>query len=88
MKKLIALTLALLLMISAAAAERPLAGGWTPSADPAVRHAGPASRTARNSTAIRLSHFFPFIFTPAFFVRNNDKKGDRERVICSLHERQ
>lgn len=36
MKKLIALTLALLLMISAAAAERPLAGGWTPSADPAV----------------------------------------------------
>ncbi len=35
MKKLIALTLALLLMASAACAER-LAGGWKPAEDPAV----------------------------------------------------
>ena len=36
MKKLIALILMLLMMISAASAEGPLEGGWTPSADPAV----------------------------------------------------
>ena len=36
MKRLIALTLALLLLASAAFAEGPLAGGWTPSEDPAV----------------------------------------------------
>ncbi len=36
MKKLIALTLAVLMLVSAAAAEKNLAGGWTPSADPAV----------------------------------------------------
>ena len=36
MKKLIALILAVLMMASAAAAEGPLSGGWTPSADPTV----------------------------------------------------
>ena len=36
MKKLIALILAVLMMISAAASAETLAGGWTPSADPAV----------------------------------------------------
>ena len=36
MKKLIALILMLLMMISAASAEGTLCGGWTPSADPAV----------------------------------------------------
>ena len=36
MKKLIALILTLLALVSAAAAEEPLCGGWTPSADPAV----------------------------------------------------
>ncbi len=36
MKKLIALILTLLMMISAASAEGTLSGGWTPSADPAV----------------------------------------------------
>ena len=36
MKKLIALILAVLMMASAAAAEGPLSGGWTASADPAV----------------------------------------------------
>ena len=36
MKKLIALTLVLLLLASAACAEGPLAGGWTPAEDPAV----------------------------------------------------
>ena len=37
MKKIIVILLAALLTISAAAAENgPLAGGWTPSADPAV----------------------------------------------------
>ena len=36
MKKLIALTLALLMIIPAALAAESLAGGWTPSADPAV----------------------------------------------------
>ena len=35
MKKLIALTLALLALFTAASAE-PLTGGWTPSEDPAV----------------------------------------------------
>ena len=36
MKKLIALILMLLMMISAASAEGTLCGGWTPSEDPAV----------------------------------------------------
>ena len=36
MKKLIALILMLLMMISAVSAEGTLSGGWTPSADPAV----------------------------------------------------
>ena len=36
MKKLMILTLAVLMTISAALAEGPLTGGWTPSADPAV----------------------------------------------------
>ena len=36
MKKLIALILSLLLMVSAAAAEGPMTGGWTPSEDPTV----------------------------------------------------
>ena len=36
MKKLIALVLVALMMISAASAEGTLSGGWTPSADPAV----------------------------------------------------
>lgn len=36
MKKLIALILVTLMMISAASAEGTLSGGWTPSADPAV----------------------------------------------------
>ena len=36
MKKLIALILVFLMMISAAAAEGPLSGGWAPSADPTV----------------------------------------------------
>ena len=36
MKKIIALILMTLLMISAASAEGALCGGWTPSADPAV----------------------------------------------------
>ena len=36
MKKLTALILSLLMMLSAAAAEKPLSGGWTPSADPTV----------------------------------------------------
>ena len=36
MKKLIALVLAMLLALSAAAAEVPIAGGWTPSPDPSV----------------------------------------------------
>ena len=36
MKKIIALILMTLLMISAASAEGTLCGGWTPSADPAV----------------------------------------------------
>ncbi|MBR6164793.1 MAG: hypothetical protein IKQ45_02560 [Clostridia bacterium] len=36
MKKLIALTLALLMLIPAAFADPVMAGGWTPSADPAV----------------------------------------------------
>ena len=36
MKKLIALILALLTMLTAASAEGFLSGGWTPSADPAV----------------------------------------------------
>ncbi len=36
MKKLFALILAILMMISAASAEGTLSGGWTPSADPAV----------------------------------------------------
>lgn len=36
MKKLIALILMLLMMISAASAEGTLSGGWTPSTDPAV----------------------------------------------------
>ena len=36
MKKLIALILTILMMISAASAEGTLCGGWTPSADPAV----------------------------------------------------
>ena len=36
MKKLIALILMLLMMISAASAEGTLCGSWTPSADPAV----------------------------------------------------
>ena len=36
MKKLIALILMILMMISAASAEGPLEGGWAPSADPAV----------------------------------------------------
>ena len=37
MKKLIAVLAALLMLVSAAAAEDgPLSGGWTPSADPAV----------------------------------------------------
>ena len=35
-KKLIALTLALLMLIPAAFADPVMAGGWTPSADPAV----------------------------------------------------
>ena len=36
MKKLIAMILAVLMLISAAAAEGTLTGGWTPSRDPAV----------------------------------------------------
>ncbi len=36
MKKLIALILMVLMTASAAAAEGPVTGGWTPSADPAV----------------------------------------------------
>ena len=36
MKKLFALILTILMMISAASAEGTLCGGWTPSADPAV----------------------------------------------------
>lgn len=36
MKKLIALTLALLFLASAACAEGPITGGWTPAEDPAV----------------------------------------------------
>ena len=36
MKKLIALILMILTLASAAAADAPLSGGWTPSADPAV----------------------------------------------------
>ena len=35
MKKLIALTLALLVLFTTASAE-PLAGGWTPSEDPTI----------------------------------------------------
>jgi len=36
MKKLTALVLCVLMLVSAAAAEGTLSGGWTPSADPAV----------------------------------------------------
>ena len=36
MKKLIALILLVLMMASVAAAEEPLCGGWTPSADPTI----------------------------------------------------
>ncbi len=36
MKKLFALMLALLMVISAAAMAEPMCGGWTPSADPVV----------------------------------------------------
>ena len=36
MKRLIVLILALLMLASAAAAEKALCGGWTPSADPAI----------------------------------------------------
>ncbi|MCR5566761.1 MAG: hypothetical protein K6F61_07895 [Clostridiales bacterium] len=36
MKKLIALALIMLLLASAACAEGPVTGGWTPSGDPAV----------------------------------------------------
>lgn len=36
MKKLTALILTVLMLISAAVAEGPLSGGWTPSEDPAV----------------------------------------------------
>ena len=36
MKKLIALILIILTLVSVAAAEGPLAGGWTPSEDPTV----------------------------------------------------
>ncbi len=36
MKKLIAVILLILMMISAATAEKPLVGGWKPSADPTI----------------------------------------------------
>ena len=36
MKKLMAMILTVLILVSAAAAEGTLSGGWTPSADPAV----------------------------------------------------
>ena len=39
MKKLIALILSVLMLISAAAMAEPVTGGWTPSADPAVTEA-------------------------------------------------
>ena len=78
MKKLIALLLMILVMLSAASAEgsRHLSGGWTPSADPAVTEELKALFDKGTETLTGVS------YTPVVYLGSQVVAGTNHAFLC------
>ena len=76
MKKLIALILLVLMIASAAAAEGPLSGGWTPSADPAVTEELKALFEKGTETLTGVS------YTPVAYLGSQVVAGTNHAFLC------
>lgn len=78
MKKLIAVLFAVMMMITsvAAVAEAPLAGGWTPSADPAV------TDEIKAIVDQALEGLVGVNYTPVAFLGSQVVAGTNYAVLC------
>ena len=78
MKKLIAVLFAVMMMITsvAAVAEAPLAGGWTPSADPAV------TDEIKSIVDQALEGLVGVNYTPVAFLGSQVVAGTNYAVLC------
>ena len=76
MKKLIALILTILTMISAASAEGTLCGGWTPSADPAVTEELKALFDKGTETLTGMS------YVPVVYLGSQVVAGTNHAFLC------
>ena len=78
MKKLIAVLFAVMMMITAvsAVAEAPLAGGWTPSADPAV------TEDIREIVDKALEGLVGVNYVPVAFLGSQVVAGTNYAVLC------
>ena len=76
MKKLIALTLVLLLLASAACAEGLLAGGWTPAEDPAV------TEVLKNLFAQGTAAITGVGYVPVAYLGSQVVAGTNHAILC------
>ena len=76
MKKWIALTLVLLLLASAACAEGPLSGGWTPAEDPTV------TETLKNLFSQGTAAITGIGYVPVAYLGSQVVAGRNHAFLC------